>query len=82
MLLFRIGCCCSGLVGCCSSAPYDSSPSISLPELAIFMGRPLRLVKVVSRLISRDLQTDAIRSCEVYVSPTTCVPSGLAPRCH
>jgi hypothetical protein len=37
---------------------------MSLPLLAIFIGRPLRLVKVVSRDIPNEWQTDAITSSE------------------
>jgi hypothetical protein len=42
-----------------------NSSLITLPELAIFIGRPFLLVKVVSSEMSRALSTLAIRSCEL-----------------
>ena len=45
--------------------PYANSSLMILPLLAIFMGRPLLLVKVVSKEIPRALQMVAMTSCEV-----------------
>jgi len=42
-----------------------NSSLITLPELAIFIGRPFFAVKVVSRETPRDLSTLAITSCDV-----------------
>ena len=42
----------------------NSSP-MTLPELAIFIGRPVRLVNVVSSEMPSALQTVAMTSCEV-----------------
>ena len=42
-----------------------NSSLITLPELAIFIGRPFLAVKVVSSEIPRALSTLAITSCDV-----------------
>ena len=44
---------------------YANSSLITLPLLAIFIGRPFLLVNVVSSEMPRALQTVAIRSCDV-----------------
>ena len=62
--------------GCLFSSQANNSP-IVLPEFAIFIGRPLRLVNVVSSEIPSALHTLAITSCEVYGSVSTLVPSSL-----
>jgi len=50
---------------------------MTLPPLAIFIGRPLWLVKVVSSEIPSEWQTVAIKSSEDCEGPTTLVPSSL-----
>jgi hypothetical protein len=55
----------------------EKSSLITFPELAIFIGRPLLLVKVVSSDIPSALQTLAITSWDVYGSDSTFVPSLL-----
>ena len=59
-----------------------NSSLITLPLLAIFIGRPFLLVNVVSSEMPSALQTVAITSCEVYGSVSTCgaVFVGLADR--
>lgn len=44
---------------------YENSSLITRPPLAIFMGRPLRLVKVVESGIPSVFSTEAITSCEL-----------------
>lgn len=44
---------------------YENSSLITRPPLAIFMGRPLRLVKVVESGIPSAFSTEAITSCEL-----------------
>ncbi len=44
---------------------YANNSRITLPLLAIFIGRPLRLVKVVSKETPKALQTEAMTSCDV-----------------
>src|SRR5207248_10472168 len=56
---------------------YANSSLITLPLLAIFIGRPLLLVNVVSSEMPRALQTVAMTSCEVYGSVSTAVPSSF-----
>src|ERR1043165_3509412 len=56
---------------------YANSSLITLPLLAIFIGRPLLLVKGVSSEMPRALQTEAITCCDVYGSVSTLVPSSL-----
>lgn len=50
---------------------------MTLPLLAIFIGRPSLLVNVVSRLMPKLRQMVAIKSSELYVGPSTAVPSSF-----
>ena len=50
---------------------------MTLPLLAIFMGRPFLLVNVVSSEMPRVLQIVAMTSCDVYGSVSTLVPSSF-----
>lgn len=56
---------------------YANKSLITLPLLAIFIGRPLLLVKVVSREMSRARKTLAMRSSELYASLSTSMPSAV-----
>jgi hypothetical protein len=47
-----------------TASRYDSKSVMTFPLLAIFMGRPFRLVNVVSNEIPSDLQIVAIKSSD------------------